>query len=282
MLAISFVGIHVPLIVLALWLVATSHLPLGKMLSVLGIMLGATLLGTACTLWVQHAMLAPLRQAADALDEYNSAQRLPDLPVHGSDEVARLMRGINRSVQDVDAGLRELEKHVLTDALTGTFNRRGCEQSLSASVKRAADTHAPLTLFVVDMDNLKQINDRFGHEAGDKALVTLADSISQCLKPGDWVGRWGGDEFLVAMHEAPAVAFQRMEALRLGLEAGTSLGNHPPVYLSAGAAGWQEGQADSDLYRMADTAMYRAKFSGGRRLEWEGECKDAEPVKRDL
>lgn len=280
-MAISFVGIHVPLIVLALWLVATSHLPLGKMLSVLGIMLGATLLGTAITLWVQHAMLAPLRQAADALDEYNNQQRLPNLPVHGSDEVARLMRGINRGVQDVDAGLRLLEKHVLTDALTGAFNRRGCEQSLSASVRRAADTHAPLTLFVVDMDNLKQINDRFGHEAGDRALVALVAGVNQHLQPGDWVGRWGGDEFLVAMHEVPAMAFQRMEQLRLDLEAGTLPGNHQPVYLSAGYACWQEGQADSDLYRKADAAMYRAKFSGGRRIEWQGERKDAGPVERE-
>lgn len=268
MMTIAFVGIHAPLVVLAVWLVVSSHLPLHEMLLVLGIVLGATLFGTACTLWIQHALLAPLRQAADALDEYNEDQRLPDLPVHGSDEVARLMRGINRSVESVDAGLRKLEKHVLADALTGAFNRRGCEQLLSASVALASGTGSPLTLFVLDMDNLKQINDRFGHPAGDRALVTLVDGVRQHLRPGDWVGRWGGDEFLVAMHDVPALACQRMEKLRTDLEAGALPGNDQPVYLSAGVAGWQEGQTDSDLYREADAAMYRAKFSGGRRLEW--------------
>ncbi|MEO8367014.1 MAG: sensor domain-containing diguanylate cyclase [Pseudoxanthomonas sp.] len=270
MMAVAFVGIHVPLIVLAIWLVLTNHLPLDEMLLLLGIVLGATLLGTACTLWVQRLLLAPLRQAADALDEYNEAQRLPNLPVEGSDEVARLMRGINRSVQHVDEGLRELEKHVLTDSLTGTLNRRGCEQSLAASVALAAGTHKPLTLFVLDMDNLKQINDRLGHQAGDRALITLVDGVGQWLRPGDWVGRWGGDEFLVAVHDAIGVACARMEALRLDLEAGVLHGNDPPVYLSAGVSGWEAGQTAFDLYRKADKAMYRAKFSGGRKLELEG------------
>ncbi|NEL80535.1 MAG: GGDEF domain-containing protein, partial [Xanthomonas perforans] len=109
----------------------------------------------------------------------------------------RLLRGINRSLRGIDAGMRDLKKHALFDPLTEALNRRGCEQAMRDSVTAAQREGWPFVLFVLDMDNLKPINDRFGHLAGDRVLVRLVESAYGWLGAQDWIGRWGGDEFLI-------------------------------------------------------------------------------------
>lgn len=200
LLAVTFVGIHLPLLLLIAWLAAQSELDGRPLWSVVIVALLATLAGTALTLSALYRLLAPLRIAADALDAYYADQRLPTLPEHGDDELGRLLRGINRSLRGIDAGMRDLKRHALFDPLTEALNRRGCEQAMRDSVTAAQREGWPFVLFVLDMDNLKPINDRFGHLAGDRVLVRLVESAYGWLGAQDWIGRWGGDEFLIGVH----------------------------------------------------------------------------------
>jgi diguanylate cyclase (GGDEF)-like protein len=264
LLAVAFAGIHVPLLLLIVWLVWQSELEAAQRWNIGLVVLVATLLGTGATLWVLYRLLAPLRDAASALDLYYAEQRLPLLPEQGEDELGRLLRGINRSLRGIDAGLRDLKKHALFDPLTEALNRRGCEQALASSVAAAEAEQWPFALFVLDLDNLKPINDRYGHAAGDQVLVRLVESAFGWLGAQDWVGRWGGDEFLVGVHAPGDAATLKLNQWLSALEQGGD--GQAPIYVSAGCALYRPGEVVADLYRRADAAMYRAKFAGGRQL----------------
>lgn len=262
LLAVTLAGILLPLLCLLGWALLRDGAWPGDLL---GLALAATLVAAGLTLLALHRLLAPLRAAADALDAYYDDQRLPHLPDLGDDEIGRLLRGINRSLHGVDAGLSDLRRSVLLDPLTEALNRRGCEQALAESAREAQAKGWPFVLFVVDLDNLKPINDQLGHQAGDQVLVRLVESAYQWLGAQDWIGRWGGDEFLLGVHAPEAEATAKLRQWLETLE-------HPhgeipmPVYASAGFAVYRPGEDLRALYQRADAAMYRAKFTGGHRL----------------
>ncbi|MCF7750508.1 GGDEF domain-containing protein [Bacillus subtilis subsp. subtilis] len=265
LMTVVFIGVHVPLLVLLLWMAFTGHYQRDTMWTVVGVVLGATLIGTAMAMMALYRLMAPLRQAADALEAYYDEQRLPHLPDLGHDEIGRLLRSINRNLHGVDAGLRDLRRSVLLDPLTQALNRRGCEQALADSARLAQSRRQPLSLFVVDLDNLKPINDAHGHLVGDQVLVRLVESARQWLQPGDWIGRWGGDEFVLGVHASHQEACAR---LRRWLVAMATAGGEEeiPLKASAGGAAYRPGEDLREVYRRADAAMYRAKVAGGARL----------------
>lgn len=264
LMAVVFVGLHVPLLVLLLWLAGSGYYARDTMWTVVAVVLGATLGGTALAMLAVYQLMAPLRQAADALEAYYDNQRLPHLPDLGHDEIGRLLNSINRNLRGVDAGLHDLRRSVLFDPLTQALNRRGCEQALADSALQA-QAQGSLTLFVVDLDNLKPINDTHGHLAGDQALVRLVESARQWLQADDWIGRWGGDEFVLVVHADGEQACAQLQQWlqRLSEPAGAT---ELPLRASAGAAVYRAGEDLRELYRRADAAMYRAKYAGGGRL----------------
>lgn len=263
LLAVVFVCTSLPMQALVVWLLLNNNSEPER--QILGTTVGllATFGGTLLSLFLLYRLLEPLRRAADAVDAYYHDQRLPRLPDAGPDEMGRLLRGINRCLRGVDAGVRQLERHALTDPLTEALNRRGCEQALQESVATAAREHAPFLLLVVDLDNLKPINDEHGHAAGDRALIRLVESARQWLGPRDWIGRWGGDEFLLGIHDELGPARQRVVEWFAMLANPAPIGF--PVFASAGCASFS-GQTANILYREADAAMYEAKFGGGNAL----------------
>jgi len=264
LMTVVFIGVHVPLLVLLGWMAMSGHYQRDTMWTVVGVVLGATVVGTAMAMMALYRLMAPLRQAADALEAYYDEQRLPHLPDLGHDEIGRLLRSINRNLHGVDAGLRDLRRSVLLDPLTQALNRRGCEQALADSARLAQSRRQPLSLFVVDLDNLKPINDAYGHLAGDQVLVRLVESARQWLQPGDWIGRWGGDEFVLAVHASHAVACVRLRHWLAVLAADS--GEQMPLKASADGAAYRPGEDLREVYRRADSAMYRAKYAGGARL----------------
>lgn len=264
LMTVVFIGVHVPLLVLLGWMAMSGHYQRDTMWTVVGVVLGATLVGTAMAMMALYRLMAPLRQAADALEAYYDEQRLPHLPDLGHDEIGRLLRSINRNLHGVDAGLRDLRRSVLLDPLTQALNRRGCEQALADSARLAQARRQPLSLFVVDLDNLKPINDAYGHLAGDQVLVRLVESARQWLQPGDWIGRWGGDQFVLGVHASHAVACVRLRHWLASLAA--EGGEQTPLKASAGGAAYRPGEDLREVYRRADSAMYRAKYAGGARL----------------
>lgn len=257
----AFIGTHVPLIALVMWMLLRegSHDPLLTRAALVALL--ATLVGTALAFWLLHRLLLPVRMAARALDDYERDQSLPEFRLDGDDDAAILLRGVHRNLRRIDADRRELEGMLVRDALTGALNRRGCEQRLAQSVSDARRNGTPFTLVVADMDDLKQINDAQGHAAGDQALVELVQAALMHLDTGDWIGRWGGDEFLIGMH----VDIEQAEPIvQAWIDALTQFPQ--PMRASVGITGWVATDSAQDVYRKADAAMYAAKFGGGQRI----------------
>jgi len=167
-----------------------------------------------------------------------------------------------------EARLRELS---VRDALTGLYNRRYMQEALDRELQRAEQKHLPLSVIMVDLDNLKKINDTYGHSIGDEALRQVARVIFKSLQDEDVACRYGGDEFIIILPEtALEVARQHAEQLR---EDSPHIHVHYKDYLfdtftlSFGVAGYPcHGSSSSALLRAADTALYRAKHEGRDRV----------------
>lgn len=151
---------------------------------------------------------------------------------------------------------RRLEADARTDALTGVGNRRAFDESLEAALKSAARHHYAVSLVIVDVDGMKQINDCRGHQAGDDTLVKFAHALESSLRRGDHVFRIGGDEFAIVMPYCPRHRCR-------GLMRRVQTWDVPPF--SWGVAAFPEDGAFSDsLLAVADAAMYRRKRHMGR------------------
>ena len=152
----------------------------------------------------------------------------------------------------------------LTDPLTGLGNHRHFGERLEVELDRAEARREPVSLCLIDLDDFKRINDSFGHPVGDAVLREVAD----CLRHGGEAFRLGGDEFALLLHglgEDEALAIAETVVARLaGLEHDRGRG----VCFSAGVATYASaGVARSDLRRLADTALYRAKRDGKNRVQ---------------
>ncbi len=160
-----------------------------------------------------------------------------------------------------------LRSQAIRDPVTGLFNRRYLEETLTREVHRAARRGATLGIIMLDIDHLKHFNDSFGHQAGDAMLRALGQYLQDHTRGEDIACRYGGDEFILILPETPLLTLeQRAEQLRLGISRLQFEHDHVligPVTLSAGAAIYPDhGLTGEAVLRAADTALYRAKASG--------------------
>lgn len=175
--------------------------------------------------------------------------------------------------------LARLNKLVHFDELTGLFNRRGFLEEAErifhlvsygdTSLERRTGFQIPFSIVFLDIDNFKNINDTYGHGAGDEALKVLADAMRHNLRTGDLFGRLGGEEFVVALLGASAKrAALIAEKLRSALEhrgfswEGTSI----VLTASFGVAEYENEPTLLELIAKADHAMYQAKQAGKNRI----------------
>ncbi len=169
------------------------------------------------------------------------------------------------------AELRELyereRRFSRTDALTKIFNRRAFFEALETEASRARRYQSPLTLAYIDLDHFKQINDRLGHDAGDRLLTVVAETMAQHLRQNDIAARLGGDEFAVLLPETgPASALAVLRKLHALLDSAMRQSNWS-VTFSLGAVSFHPPpQSLEEMVSEADKAMYVAKSSGKDRL----------------
>jgi diguanylate cyclase (GGDEF)-like protein len=149
------------------------------------------------------------------------------------------------------------------DLLSGAFNRRGIESRLAIELKRSNRSNQRLSIALVDIDNFKSINDRYGHARGDAAIREVSLAISKSLRDGDYLGRYGGDEFLLILpltgSNQAAIAAERLSRAVNNLD---MLGQDRSLTLSIGLT---EASPEDDaitLIARADEALYRAKSEG--------------------
>lgn len=154
----------------------------------------------------------------------------------------------------------------LTDALTGLPNRRATERALASAVAVAERTDSAFAVAIADVDNFKAFNDRYGHDAGDHVLKSVARAIRDGLRPGDHAGRWGGEEFLIVL---PSTALEDaagvVERIRRGVERKRVEwdGRRLQVTVSVGVTAYPElvDRAGAAV-PSADAALYKAKHGG--------------------
>ncbi len=158
---------------------------------------------------------------------------------------------------------RRAQHDAATDPLTGLSNRGVFSEALPREISRAQRYDTQLTLLMVDLDNLKQINDRNGHSAGDKALQAVAQTMRACVRDSDHVFRYAGDEFAVLLiGSAGAAASEVAERLRKTVaEQAPKIGTARPT-LSIGLATLRTNDTGPKLFERADTALYGAKQAG--------------------
>ena len=198
-------------------------------------------------------------------------------------EVQSLGRDVTEQVelkQRLENSLSEMETIAMTDALTGAMSRLAITEELEAEWHRSARENNPLSVALLDVDELKAINDKFGHLAGDEALKTMAQVLRNGLRRYDRLGRWGGDEFLILfpateINEAMAVA-RRLRDLVKASQGQMPDGTKIQLRASLGVAiqaSFLDSEATMDrLIARADKALYRAKQLGKDRVEM-GEAK---------
>jgi diguanylate cyclase (GGDEF)-like protein len=170
------------------------------------------------------------------------------------------------------ANLRNLaiaQLRASTDALTGLPNQRAVQDTLKRMVAQAARTISPLAALLLDLDHFKQVNDLHGHDRGDEVLAAVGVALRNVVRDSDFVGRYGGEEFLVLL---PATdvdgAVQLGEALRHAIAGITLAGFDHPITASVGVALLPQDGGDAvTLFRSADRALYAAKRNGRNRLE---------------
>lgn len=179
-------------------------------------------------------------------------------------------RGLRRALERN----RELAEH---DDLTGLYNRRYVMEALNKLKARADRCNEPFAICIIDLDRFKEVNDRFGHSAGDEALINFGRLAGETLRGMDLMGitdeatfgRYGGEEFMLLLPITDAYgAYRCMERLRMAAAtARAGDGAAPGVTLSAGIAEYRPEESVEALLRRADRALYRAKSLGRNRVE---------------
>jgi len=181
-----------------------------------------------------------------------------------------------KQADDAEARIKELEnelaqvsEQVHTDQLTGVLNRRGMDETFERELNRADRSQSPVCVALLDIDNFKKLNDTLGHQAGDDALVHLAQVIKDCLRPADNVARYGGEEFVIILPDTPLKeGIEAVERLQREMTKKFFLNNNERVLVtfSAGVALRQSGEDQEELIGRADKAMYKAKTTGKNRV----------------
>ncbi len=162
--------------------------------------------------------------------------------------------------------IRELRFLADTDSLTGFYNRRKIEEILAKEIERSRRYGNPLSVLFIDVDNFKELNDTYGHKSGDEVLRRIAEIIKSELRRTDYVGRFGGEEFMVILPETDSQsAFRVAERIRKRVEREDF--KTGKVTVSVGVTELKEGDDLNTLFNRVDRAMYLAKERGKNRSE---------------
>lgn len=172
-------------------------------------------------------------------------------------------------IKNLEADLAQATRRMREDSLTGVLNRKGVEDDLQREAARADRDGKPLCAALLDVDNFKHLNDVYGHQGGDQALVYLATVMKETARQGDIIARFGGEEFLILLPDteledarACIVRLQRALTRHLFLHNNERL----LITFSCGVAQRQPGESRDALLERADKALYRAKRAGKNRV----------------
>lgn len=193
---------------------------------------------------------------------------------------------LNRRIEEIEKLQQKLRDQVIRDPLTGLFNRRYLTETLFREIARSKRDRLRMSLLVLDLDHFKNINDAYGHTAGDYCLMDIARRLVSFTRESDMVCRYGGEEFVIVMGNASVSdAFQRSEEIRNMIES-------QPIYyqeevfrltVSIGLASYPDhGLSPEELIARADMAMYQSKQAGRNRVSIYSANENKQPPLRQM
>jgi diguanylate cyclase len=230
---------------------------------------------------------AELRRSTTVMESMVEIQDIRELKRQLSREIVTLKQTVARReetdarqcellssrVEALQQSLKSARAEAATDPLTSLPNRGALDVALREWIARAARTSTPFTVAMIDLDDFKRINDKHGHQVGDRVIVAASQILAACLEGGDIAARWGGEEF--------ALLFQTGSTARARERLTASLGRISPSYeydlggerrfvtftFSGGVTAWAEGDTPEAMIKRADKALYSAKRAGKKRIE---------------
>lgn len=160
---------------------------------------------------------------------------------------------------------KTLEKAV-RDSLTNTYNRNKVEELLAYCLSESSTEERNFSIILLDIDHFKLVNDTYGHLAGDKVLVQIAQIIGSQLRDGDVLARWGGEEFLIVLPNSDKITSKHCAERLCDTIYTRTKDQEIPVTASFGTTAYHEGDSTDSLIQRADTALYTAKSDGRNRV----------------
>ncbi len=233
---------------------------------------------------IRGAVLIPLRgregQPIGGVALYWRSQEEPDTGrIHAAEDVVSLASAAFENARR----FREARHAAETDGLTGLYNQRHFHEILRREVQRAQRYGRTLALIVFDLDDLKAINDRLGHLAGDAVIAYIADRLREAVRSVDIACRIGGDEFAVILPESTVgdaeLLYRRVQSTAGEAPVGPGV---TTLRFSAGIADLRHGDTAPSLFDRADAALYEAKRSGKGRVDVAGQTDATGPSSVDV
>jgi diguanylate cyclase len=208
------------------------------------------------------AEVAHIRKSVQVKQQYDQSQ----------------VSSLSSQVKTLQEKLAHAEDKSLKDGLTGVYNRKAFDEQLRALVERNAVARSPFALLLMDIDDFKQFNDTYGHQTGDRVLMALVQKCQSSIRGDDFLGRYGGEEFVIIMPGASLrnglkkaqQIVKAVGAARYTLD--TNKGSAALGFtLSMGVSTYQTGDTAATVLQRADKALYEAKASGKNRAVSEKE-----------
>ncbi|MDI1245524.1 MAG: diguanylate cyclase, partial [Rhodoferax sp.] len=240
---------------------------------------GVGIAGIFLAVAVARYLINPINKLNKVVQNFSVDQDMGALPVQRKDELGQLARSflvmhkqIKLQFAELQLSHQEMEKLARHDALTNLPNRRLFLERLENAIAHAKRASQPLALLFIDLDKFKDINDRFGHEAGDIVLKAVADRLSTNVRETDTVARLGGDEFVVLLESVSSldkVADIANKLCRSMHEPLPFADQSLVIGMSVGVAMYpQDGDSLDQLINNADRAMYQAKADPDQRVHF--------------
>lgn len=249
-LFLVFIGLQMPLLSFLLSRLWSMTEPL----TLLTVVIVTTVVSTVITLYLLLQLLYPLILTSAALRRYLQTQKKPNLPVGYEDAMGKLMADVQYVIETLDSLKSTLSRQANIDPLTGLPNHLAGEELLLQDMARAQREGTQMLIAIVDIDQLKRVNERFGPQLGDICLTQVVEAMGKCIRKGDWLARWGGDEFLMVLwnfnHLNPTTVLERIQQQSIQ----TPMGELLQISLSIGACEYR-GNADLSTETELETLL---------------------------
>ena len=216
---------------------------------------------------VLRQLFKPLNEIISITEEISKGNYKITYPPNKIIEFTKILESIGEMSDAIEIREKELVLLSSIDKLTQIYNRQKTEEILSLEIQKSNQTHHPLSIIMLDIDRFKEINDTYGHKVGDMVLEEFATISKENIRSTDFIGRWGGEEFLIVCPETNSEGAKTLaNKLRRALEA-HSFSIIVSMTASFGVAEYNPEEAVNSVMKRADDALYQAKKMGRNRVE---------------